>query len=218
MAGILLCGTELRTLAGWAAVVEACAHEARIVPLTSLATPAQAAADACLVDLGTHRTRDHAGLLAAVAAHPRIAFVAMTACPEASEGLMLLRAGVRGYCNRVAHPAVVEAVLNSVLGGEIWAGSQVTEHLLAAALAAPVESRPTSAELLDRLTPREAEVALRVAAGDSNKVIAAEQGISERTVKAHLNSVYRKTGVRNRVQLALVLKHADPGEPQRLNG
>ena len=94
-------------------------------------------------------------------------------------------------------------MLATVGDGEIWAGRQVTEHLLSRALPSAVS------ELADarfqRLTARESEIATQVAAGRSNKLIAAEYGISERTVKAHLSAIFEKLGVRDRVQLALAM-------------
>jgi DNA-binding NarL/FixJ family response regulator len=53
------------------------------------------------------------------------------------------------------------------------------------------------------LTNREREIAALVRAGLANKVIALRLGVSEGTVKSHLNHVYRKLGVRNRVALII---------------
>lgn len=218
MARILLCGTELRLLGRWSQGVQSGGHDARIAPLASLQTADSDAGEICLVDLGSRRGADAAALLSAAAMHPGTAFVAMTARPDAGEGLTLLRAGVRGYANRLASPDVIAALLDSLLAGEIWAGREVTQHLLANALAVAPQPEPASTAVLAKLTPREAEIAWRVAAGDSNKEIAADHGISERTVKAHLNSIFRKTGVRNRVRLALVLNQGESGSPRRSNG
>lgn len=52
------------------------------------------------------------------------------------------------------------------------------------------------------LTPREREIAAYVAAGQANKVIAIELGISLRTAEAHRARIFRKLGVRNVLQLA----------------
>lgn len=57
---------------------------------------------------------------------------------------------------------------------------------------------------LQRLTPRERQVLAHVAAGHDNLKIAALLNISERTVKSHVISVYRKLDAENRVQLALL--------------
>jgi DNA-binding CsgD family transcriptional regulator len=53
------------------------------------------------------------------------------------------------------------------------------------------------------LSPREREIAAAVASGRTNREIAALHGISVQTVKNHITSVFLKTGVSNRVQLAL---------------
>jgi two-component system, NarL family, nitrate/nitrite response regulator NarL len=162
-------------------------------------------AQLCFYDLGSHRGESVAELVALVEAWPAVRFLALTAVPDAKEGLRLLAGGVRGYCNRWMSPAVVEVVTRTVLAGGVWAGQEVTARLLEQALARPQARAPG----LGHLTAREREVAEAVAIGRSNKVIAAETGISERTVKAHLNAIYRKTAVRSRVQLALLLRAGD---------
>ena len=64
----------------------------------------------------------------------------------------------------------------------------------------------SNAVSLDELTKRERQVANAVADGLSNREIAARLSISERTVKARLTSVFQKLSVRDRVQLALLLR------------
>ncbi len=172
----------------------------------------------CLFDLGSRPAASTPPLFDALKAHPALPVIALTAVPEAGEGLRLLRAGVRGYCNRLASPAVLKAVIATVAGGEIWAGRQVTDHLLQAAMTGPVEASQAGDSRFDTLTPRELEMANQVAAGHSNKVIAIDAGISERTVKAHLNAIFRKTGLHNRVQLALALADRAGEQRQQSNG
>ena len=58
----------------------------------------------------------------------------------------------------------------------------------------------------DDLTKRERQVAQSVSNGLSNREIAARLNISERTVKARLTAVFQKLGVRDRVQLALLMR------------
>ena len=61
---------------------------------------------------------------------------------------------------------------------------------------------------LDELTSREVMVAKLVGRGESNREIAAELEITERTVKAHLSAIFTKLGVRDRVQLALTVNRS----------
>jgi DNA-binding NarL/FixJ family response regulator len=60
-----------------------------------------------------------------------------------------------------------------------------------------------SQEFRIRLTPRETEVARLVAQALANKEIAAELGLSPQTVKNHLNNIFGKLGLHDRVSLAL---------------
>jgi len=61
-------------------------------------------------------------------------------------------------------------------------------------------------ELLQELSPRELEVANMVSTGENNKEIAKQLTISERTVKAHLTSTFKKINVSDRLHLALFMK------------
>ena len=65
----------------------------------------------------------------------------------------------------------------------------------------PTASRPR-AQTGDRLTDREIQVLALVAAGEPTHAIRRRLGIAENTVKSHLTNVYRKTGLRTRVQAA----------------
>lgn len=70
--------------------------------------------------------------------------------------------------------------------------------------------RERAQELLDRLSPRECEVALLVAQGHPNKVIARMLGISERTVHVHRQHLMEKTEAANAAELTRLMLAADP--------
>lgn len=189
----------------------------RVLDADGLFSDPEPPANVCLFDLGPRGDGDPAPLLRALTTFPDCRFVALTARPTAAEGLRLLRAGASGYCNRQASPRAAGAVLDAIENGQIWASRQVTDFLLAQAIggavATPGPARPV---LFQILTRRENEIAAQVAAGHSNKRIAAEAGVTERTVKTHLNNIFRKTGVRNRVQLALAINEAEAA-PRKLS-
>ncbi len=106
-----------------------------------------------------------------------------------------LDAGAMGYLLKDAEPDDILAGIRAVSRGESPIDPKVARQLLSARSAAPT-ARP-------ELTPREDEVLGLVRQGLANKQIARRLGISERTVKAHLTSVFARIGVTDRTQAAL---------------
>lgn len=68
----------------------------------------------------------------------------------------------------------------------------------------PVYQSETGSVAMDGLTEREREILERVARGNQNKIIAADLGLSEHTVKIHLHNIIRKLGVHNRTEAAAI--------------
>lgn len=132
---------------------------------------------------------------------PSLRMVFASSQPNDAEGLAAINAGCSGYCHAFASAEHLAQVLDVVAAGELWVGRAILARLLRA-----VESRaaPTAAPgWATQLTEREREVAQRAALGEANADIAAALAITERTVKAHLTSVFEKLGVSDRLQLAL---------------
>jgi DNA-binding NarL/FixJ family response regulator len=137
---------------------------------------------------------------------PATRIIAMGHQPNDDEGIAVLRAGARGYCNVHIDPRLLAKAVETVQLGEVWIGRRLIDRLIAM-VGSPATSR-VDADYgidLDALTAREQEIALHVGSGCSNKTIAQRLGITERTVKAHLGSVFGKLGVRDRLQLALLV-------------
>jgi two-component system nitrate/nitrite response regulator NarL len=126
--------------------------------------------------------------------------------PSDDEALHCFALGARGYCNTHAVPELLQRVADVVLQGGLWIGETLMQRLLQGTarmpLPAPMGAPSDWAALL---TDREREVALAVAEGASNKEVARQLGITERTVKAHTGAIFEKLGVRDRMQLALVV-------------
>lgn len=165
----------------------------------------------CVYDLGEQQPADLAPLKALLEHSGQTLFVAMTPVPEVEQGIELLREGIRGYCNRLIAKELMPIIVRTVQAGELWVGRQVAQHLLARP---PQAESEYLADVLATLTPRELHIARLVGEGLSNKAIADEGGITERTVKAHLNAIFRKTGIRNRVQLALAATQQGAADPR----
>lgn len=60
------------------------------------------------------------------------------------------------------------------------------------------------------LTKRQGDIAVAVALGGSNKVVANKTGVSEKTVKFHLTTIFKKLAIKSRIQLALILSGHEP--------
>jgi DNA-binding NarL/FixJ family response regulator len=129
--------------------------------------------------------------------------------PSESEAMEALAAGASGYCNGHAAPEVLQQVAKVVENGGIWVGQGLMQRLLAST--ARLASRPEADEAAWRalLTPREQAAAVLLARGASNKEIARQLQITERTVKAHVGAMFEKLGVRDRLQLALIINGID---------
>jgi len=122
--------------------------------------------------------------------------------------------GAAGYCNKSISNTLLAQAVEFILKGDIW----IQRHLVSKIIGSLVQMKSTaietnleqqktdSANLLLTLSNRELDVAKMISLGDSNKAIASSLSISERTVKAHLTSIFKKTQVRDRLHLALFIK------------
>ena len=129
---------------------------------------------------------------------PEIRVVALTSFLDEERLLPAIQAGAAGYLLKDAEPAeVVRAVRAAHEGQAIIAPA-------AAARLVDAISQSAGPSPHDRLTAREREVLELIANGRSNKLIALELGISEKTVKAHVGRVLAKLGVADRTQAALL--------------
>ncbi len=155
-------------------------------------------------------------------AHPRYAtllpelgrqgrpLVVISLVPEQAHALAALAAGARGYCHALATPEMLRDVAAAVSHGGLWVGPELMNRLIRSLPAAAVPRTDEEAADLATLTERERETAQGVAQGLSNKEIARQLDITERTVKAHLSAIFTKLGLRDRLQLALRFRQADP--------
>ncbi len=126
---------------------------------------------------------------------PEIAVVILTTYNEDALMLRGLQAGARGYLLKDTSRAALFDTIRAAARGETLLGPEIMARVLARASA----STSTKAAPDDvALTDREREVLTAVARGERSKEIAVHLGISERTVKAHLASIYGKLGVDSR--------------------
>lgn len=125
--------------------------------------------------------------------------------PSDEQGRQFLAAGAKGYLHGYMQPEGLDTALKVIVSGGIWTGASLLTRLLRQLDkgTVPMGSDPLGWAAV--LTPREKEVAERAARGMANQSIADELGITERTVRAHISSVFEKLGVPDRLMLALVV-------------
>jgi DNA-binding NarL/FixJ family response regulator len=96
-------------------------------------------------------------------------------------------------------------VATVVENGGVWIGQSLMQRFLAASARLLPERAAEKDAWRGSLTPREQEVATELAKGASNKEIARQLDITERTVKAHVGATLEKLGARDRLQLSLII-------------
>jgi DNA-binding NarL/FixJ family response regulator len=151
--------------------------------------------DVVLMDLsmpelgGTEATRRILG------GNPDASVVILTSFSDREQILAALDAGAIGYMLKDAGPAELIEGVRAAARGESPLHPKAARELLT--------RRDAPARDEGALTAREREIHVLIAEGLSNKRIAIKLGISEKTVKAHLTSVFNSLGVSDRTQAAL---------------
>ena len=160
----------------------------------------------CFMYLGNDSfSKDVEDVAALCSAFPKQKVVVFPNQFSQSAALRLFSVGVNGQCAPYIGKEQLSLVLSVIDSGEIWGGKAFIEQLIQQS--APTE--PTSNNTLEHLSDRELSVSRCIAKGLSNKQIALELEITERTVKAHLTSVFKKTNTKDRLSLALLVKSLD---------
>jgi DNA-binding NarL/FixJ family response regulator len=162
---------------------------------------ASAAPDVVLMDLSMPVVDGVEATRRIVAASPSTHVVVLTSFAEQQRVLDALEAGAVGYLLKDAEPDEVLAAIRAAHAG----GSPLDPKAARVLLDAQRARRPARS-----LSAREEEVLRLVATGLANKQIARRLAISERTVKAHLTSVFQQLGVTDRTQAALWAKEHLP--------
>src|SRR5215470_6497701 len=138
------------------------------------------------------RTLDHGG--------SRVASVVLTGSENELDYAQAVRLGARGLVLKADGPEKLFAAIRTVANGELAFSEDLAQRVLSTMSA---ETR-TASDSLARLSERERQIAYYVARGLKNKDIGQTLSISENTVKRHLQSIFSKTGARDRLELAVM--------------
>jgi DNA-binding NarL/FixJ family response regulator len=128
--------------------------------------------------------------------------------PEGDDELVFkaIIAGARAYLGLSAGPEIVRKAIDVVTSGSIWAPRQLLSRLIDRLLNVPLSIQAVPSP---QLTPREEQVLKLIMMAHSTREIARRLGIEQRTVKAYIARLMRKTGADNRIKLSVsALSHS----------
>jgi DNA-binding NarL/FixJ family response regulator len=129
-----------------------------------------------------------------------VASVVLTGSDSQTDYVQVVKLGARGLVLKGDAPEKLFTAIRTVAGGELAFSPEIANQVVNAMATEP-RTEPTS---LARLSDRERQIAFLIARGLKNRDIAHELSISENTVKRHLQSIFSKTGTRDRLELAVL--------------
>ena len=142
---------------------------------------------------------DGLGAIARIkSAHPEVEIVALTSFIEEEKVTTALEAGATGYLLKDADAEEVAGAIRAAHAGEVRLDPAVTRLL-----AQRMRERKQQPQPVEPLTERELEVLALLGKGYSNKEIATELVITERTARTHVSNILGKLGLASRTQAAL---------------
>lgn len=150
--------------------------------------------DVVLMDISMPRMNGIEATRRLLAVRPQTRVVMLTSFPDHRNVTESLDSGAIGYLLKEADSDELLRGVRAAAAGD----SPLSPKAARAVVGARQERRPA-----DELTARELDVLRLVGRGLANKQVAARLGISEKTVKAHLTSVFQRIGVADRTQAAI---------------
>lgn len=135
--------------------------------------------------------------------HPEIRLIVIG--PQGDDELVMtsIVAGARAYLDPSAGPEIVRHAIEVVTEGSIWAPRHLLSKLIDRLIERLVKTTDIGLTPSPTLTVRERQVLELIMSARSNREIAAVLGIEERTVKAYVGRLMRKTGSDNRIKLSM---------------
>lgn len=160
--------------------------------------------DVILMDIKMANVNGFEATREIVSSYPGVKVIILTACEDAESVRLALQAGASGYIlKQVSRERLVESIRLTYRGetaiDQVILNQLVTGYTRLAQDCAAHNHSSANCESKD-LTPREREVAKFLTLGLSNREISIRSHLSQDTVKSHLRNIYRKLGVKNRIQ------------------
>jgi DNA-binding NarL/FixJ family response regulator len=131
--------------------------------------------------------------------HPGVSIVILTTFTDPDLVQECIQAGARGYVVKDVERFSLKESIRAVYRGQAVLAPQVAGHVIERARTPTPSGSGRSA-----LSPSQVAILRLISRGHSNREIAAEVHLSENTVKTHVQEIFRKLGVRNRVEAAIL--------------
>jgi DNA-binding NarL/FixJ family response regulator len=198
-----LLASEPIRVAGLASIFDLPAEkgEAQLIPVIGAMSELTAMSDIEYLVVDLHSSDSSLESLEAVRlTRPDIRLIVIG--PEGDDELIMssIVAGARAYLGLSAGPEIVRKAIDVVTSGSIWAPRPILSRLIDRLLSVPKVTNLTGDP---ELTPREGQVLELIVKAHSTREIASELGIEQRTVKAYIGRLMRKTGADNRIKLSM---------------
>ena len=134
---------------------------------------------------------------------PKTKALMLTFAKDEAMILKALKAGAKGYVSKDVGISDLIKAIQAVHQGELWVERRLMARFFEGEAIADPKGEDRSGKTKEGLTPREQEVLRLLTKGSTNKELAKVLFISEKTVKSHLNSIFRKLKVSRRLQAIL---------------
>lgn len=153
--------------------------------------------DFILLDLDMSDVKWEEGIKFLKQKAPDVKIIALSACEDIREIMKILDLGIKGYIPKRADTKAVKEALKSILNGGTYFPTALNKSNSEVSYIHRYKVK------IKNLTNRQSQVLDLIAEGKSNKQIAYEMGVSEATVKLHINALLRSLNVNNRTQAVI---------------
>lgn len=157
--------------------------------------------DLVLLDLGMPDTKGFSGLFMLQAQYPILPVAIISAQEDASTIRRAIAYGASGFLPKSLELRVLAKAVANILNGDVWT-PEISEIPLSLDGDMDLASRFAS------LSPQQVKILMFIVDGQLNKQIAGHLNVAEQTVKIHISTIFKKLGVTNRTQAAMLFQKA----------
>ncbi len=168
--------------------------------------------DVLLLDLSMPGGGHHA-LNTIIKADAAATVIVLTASEEDSDLFDALKEGAKGYILKGVNASTLVSAVRNVVAGERYVSPSLAARILTEMKGEASQPQPSAArnpheDALSSLTPREEQILRLVADGNSNKEVARQLNLQEKTIKHNMTRILQKLKARNRTEAAMFLRDA----------